>query len=179
MATCGTSSMLYVDAQGRVCATRSISAGDTISFINGEIVDTERLLERIRSGRCGVEAPHQIGADLYIVPDALSRGFGHSCLPNAGIRHVNEVFALRNIGEHEPVTYDFSTTVGVSIFDGLFTMECQCGLECCRGSIGSVLTLSTHALRAYAIAGALPSFILAQLIRHRHLGRPLNSQLPT
>ncbi len=81
------------DAQAR--AQRPIREQETISYIVGEIVDTEHLLRRIRSDQSDISDPHQIGRDLYVLPDAASRSFHHSCYPNAGIRNFNEVFALR------------------------------------------------------------------------------------
>jgi hypothetical protein len=151
---------------GRARARHHIRERETISYIVGEIVDTEHLLRRIRSDHSDISSPHQIGHNLYVLPDATSRSFGHSCCPNAGIRHFNEVFALRDIAAEELVTYDFSTTVGMSRFDSLWQMQCECGHDRCRRRIGSVLTLDADRLRSYAIAGALPKFILEQLIRH-------------
>ena len=168
-------SLLCADTSMPARARRAIRAGETITFIFGEMVDTETLLTRIRTGACDISSPQQVYRDLYMIPDSNLPSCAHSCDPNAGIRGYNELFALRDVAVGALVTYDYSTTVGTSHFDALWQMACSCGSPICRKTLGSVLTLGTDRLRKYAVAGALPKFILEQLVCSGGAGNSLRN----
>lgn len=145
-------------------ARRRIDPGTVIAFFSGEIVNTQEMLRRVRRGNGNVDDPLQISRDFYILLDEDSQLFSHSCEPNAGVRGVNTLFALSEIDEGEVVSLDFSTVVGVSLFDQIWEMNCNCGTATCRRFLKSVLSLPRETLKRYAIMGALPDFIMTDLI---------------
>lgn len=153
----------------RLCfvADRLIGSGETIAYLTGEIVDTKTMLSRVRQGMENVDNPHQIDDDIYILLDQNSAHYSHACDPNAGVQGYNTLFALRDINAGEPITLDFSTVVGTSLFDGIWRMDCGCGAPACRKTIRSVRSLPRDTLKKYVIAGAVPDFIMRQLIEQR------------
>lgn len=154
-------------------ARRRIPAGEVIAFFSGEIVNTQEMLRRVRRGSGNVDDPLQISRDFYILLDEASQLFSHSCEPNSGVRGVNTLFAMRDIAEGETIALDFSTVVGVSLFDQIWEMHCNCGAPSCRRLLKSILSLPRETLKRYAIMGALPDFIMTDLISTD--SPPLNS----
>lgn len=82
----------------------------------------------------------QIDYDKYVVPRRESFGWyvNHSCDPNCVIRGAGRVFARRDIGKGEEITFDYSTNVGWEPF----RMKCLCGARNCRKVIRSYFHLS-------------------------------------
>jgi hypothetical protein len=73
----------------------------------------------------------QVGPDLWLCSngDCLDECINHSCEPNAGFVTGEPVlFALRDIGVGEQITWDYST----SIAEVGWTLECLCGAARCR-----------------------------------------------
>jgi hypothetical protein len=101
----------------------------------------------------------QIGKSFYIDLDYLSRAFNHSCDPNAGIRKISELFALRDIKKGEEITYDYSAVVGPNNPPSEFSMKCKCGAKYCRGIIGNILTIPKKSLENYIKNGAVQDYI--------------------
>lgn len=104
--------------------------------------------------------PLQIGEDAYLWLDHASKVINHSCDPNAALRGVSDLYAIKDIYPNDEITYDYSTTVGVN--DEMY-MECHCGAKNCRGEIGNVLTLPKEVLEKYLKLNALQDFIKRQL----------------
>ena len=107
--------------------------------------------------------------------DDLSYWFNHSCEPNAGVRGLSELFAIRPIQEGEEITYDYSTTVGIDrpgswlLANGDWKMKCNCHSENCRGDIGTFTTIPQNTFERYIALGALPDFIKAQVLITRKI----------
>lgn len=142
-------------------APNNIKKGSRIKTLSGEKVSLEEIRKRISERRESVDDPLQIDERLYLDLDEDSRLINHSCNPNAGIRGVSELFAIRDIKSGEEITFDYSTTVGKTI-TGWF-MGCNCGYDKCRKQIGNVLTIPREVLSKYKKLGALPDFIKNQL----------------
>jgi hypothetical protein len=104
--------------------------------------------------------PLQIEEDLHLVLNPIARTFNHSCIPNAGIRNSNQLFAFRDIEMDEEITYDYSSTVGTNVE---WWMPCHCMTGDCRGEVGNVLTIPPEVLESYVRADLLPDFIKRQL----------------
>ena len=149
-----------------VFAAENIEKGRVIRILAGEIISTTECLKRIILRRLKSDDPLQIEDDRFIVPDKISRYFNHSCQPNAGLRKISELFALREIKTGEEITFDYSSTVSGHSF---WHMSCKCGEENCREKIGNVLTLPPKVLDNYAAEGALQDYM------QRHLTTVQNS----
>jgi uncharacterized protein len=85
-----------------------------------------------------------IGVDKYIMAREPAVRTNHSCDPNAGI--VKDVFlvAMRNIKAGEEVTFDYSTIIADA-----WVMECHCGSDLCRKTIGKYVELPAAVKQRY------------------------------
>lgn len=92
---------LEVNETGRygigVFAGENINQGQVVKILSGEVIPLDECVKRINEGKLNNDDPLQIGKELYIDLDCLSRTFNHSCDPNAGVSKVNELIALRDI----------------------------------------------------------------------------------
>jgi hypothetical protein len=158
------------DKRQNAVAYRAIGAGETIAFLCGEIVSTAAMLQRTQSQKMSVDEPLQIDIDSYILLDSTSRLFRHSCAPNAAINGTNRLFALEDIPAGAPISYDFSTVVGLSYFDAIWQMECDCSSDNCRKIITSIRSLSRERLKFFVTHSAVPDFILRQLVNYAFPG---------
>ena len=113
------------------------------------------FIERVNSGEEYIDDPLQIGRRTYIDLDEFSRLFNHSCNPNAGMRKTSEIFALRDIRRGEQITYDYSMTVAPTVWK----MDCQCGSQNCRKTLGDVLSIPSDRIAEYKKAGALQRYM--------------------
>lgn len=144
---------LEVNETGRygigVFAGENINQGQVVKILSGEVIPLDECVKRINEGKLNNDDPLQIGKELYIDLDCLSRTFNHSCDPNAGVSKVNELIALRDIKIGKKITYDYSAVVAPNNPPSEFSMECECGAECCRGIIGNILTIPKETLENY------------------------------
>ena len=85
-----------------------------------------------------------IGTDKYIIAREPAVRTNHSCDPNAGI--VRDVFlvAMIDISAGEEVTFDYSTIIADA-----WVMECNCGSELCRKTVGKYIDLPEEVKQRY------------------------------
>ena len=153
------------DPNGDGSVSRAYKRQETIGFLEGKIVDTRMLTIKISEGSQDTHSPHQISEDLYMLLEPRYQAIAHSCSPNAGVRGYNEIVALMSISPGEKITFDYSTVVGASAFDAMWSMSCTCGSKNCRGVIRGIRSLPVDTLRSYIIAGVVPDFILRELVK--------------
>lgn len=138
-----------------VFAKSDIRKGEVIHTLSGERFDAKDFAEKVNSGKEYIDDPLQVGRRTYLDLDELSRSFNHSCDPNAGLRKISELFALRDIKRGEEITYDYSTTISPTVWE----MRCQCGSKNCRKKLGDILSIPRVQLERYKKVGALQTYI--------------------
>lgn len=134
-----------------VVATRTLETGEVILQFEGQLVDAESVYNS------GAEQAYllQVAPRHYVWPDEPARFVNHSCDPNAGLKDDVYLMALRCIEEGEEIYFDYST----SMEGDPWTMECGCGLPCCRSQIGSFGTLPPNVRNDYLSRGVVQRFI--------------------
>ncbi len=135
-----------------VFANRDLAPGEVILEIEGPIID---FAETKRRGPRECMAI-QIGHDRYIDTQAPGVFVNHSCDPNAGIRADKYLVALKPIARGHEIRFDYSTTME----EQSFTMQCLCGLPCCRNVIRDFSTLPAVVKTRYIAEGIVMSFIV-------------------
>lgn len=134
-----------------IFAIRNISKGEAITEFTGPVVtipDLDVYPSEV------VDHLFNIGTDKYIMAREPAVRTNHSCDPNAGI--VRDVFlvAMRDIAEGEEVTFDYSTIIADT-----WVLECKCGSDRCRGSVGKYVDLPEEVKQRYI--GYTPEWIMA------------------
>ena len=113
--------------------------------------------ELLRLG-CDLDKTIQVGPDAFKLPTGSLDDFtNHSCDPSTGVRLTERgtvVVALRDIGAHEELTYDYSTYLN----NPYERMVCRCGAPNCRGVIGSFAALPAELRRRYEALGIVGEF---------------------
>ncbi len=127
-----------------VFAAAFVPAGTTLMTFKGPL---------LRSTEVDFEDYHlQIGEDLYLGPSGDVDDFvNHSCAPNAGFAEGLTLKALRDIGPHEEITWDYSCAIDEADFVGF---PCACGSAQCRGVVRSFRDLDPEVrerLRPWAL----------------------------
>ena len=144
----------------------TIKGGETICFLNGESCTLDEVLQRVNDGREAASDPLGVGVDEYLDLEENARTFNHSCEPNSFIRGRNELVALRDISCGEEIIYDYSTTMDddeeriLKAGRDMWTCECNCGSEKCRGVINQFKTLPEEIRDFYIRNEFVPNFIL-------------------
>jgi SET domain-containing protein len=146
-----------------VFTTSTIKKGDVVKILDGEIITFDECIERIKAGTEDQSDSLQVGFELDMDLDEISRSINHSCNPNACMRKISELVALKDISKGEEITYDYSATIGPNIPKNLWTMNCNCGATNCRKIIGNVLSIPKRQLEIYRKSGALQDFIKREL----------------
>ncbi len=146
-----------------VYANKNFKKGEIIYTLSGEVITFEESIRRIKSGIEKQTDSLQVGLEMDMDLDEFSRTFNHSCDPNAGLRKVSELFALRDINIGDEITYDYSATIGPNIPDSLWSMECLCGASICRKILHNVLSIPKERLDYYRREGALQDYIIKEL----------------
>lgn len=157
-----------------VFTKEKIEKNQTIFVLRGETISLTECWRRITNGMERSDDPLQIDKNLYLDLDGISQAFNHSCEPNAGIRGISELFALRDIQPGEEITYDYSVTVGHDIPKTEWTMDCACGAGSCRKTVGNILSIPLSQMLVYVRAGALQDYVFEEL---RVLGRQVDHEL--
>ena len=113
-----------------IAAVEPIEALEVIAVWGGHLVSRSELDQM--PGNLARNSV-QVGIDRYLVPRRLSSGdhVNHSCQPNAGIRGMGTLIAMRAIRPGEEITYDYAMTDD-SDYD---QFSCLCGAETCRGQV--------------------------------------------
>lgn len=146
-----------------VYALRNIKSGEVIHVLSGEIISFEECIKRIRGGKEAQTDSLQIDLEMDMDLDELSRTFNHSCNPNAAIRKISELVAIRNIKKGEEITYDYSATIGPNVPREIWEMKCLCGSDNCRKIIGNIMSIPMKQLREYKRVGLLQDYIIKEL----------------
>lgn len=149
-----------------VFARERIPTGETVCFLTGESCTLDEMIRMVNAGLEAASDPLQVDIEEYLDLDELPRTFNHSCSPNAYVRGRNELVAMWDIGEDEEIVFDYSTTMNDNvqkILDAgreLWTCECACGSDRCRGKIDQFRTLPEDTRDSYIRNGYLPDFML-------------------
>ncbi|MHB8347142.1 MAG: SET domain-containing protein [Acidiferrobacterales bacterium] len=122
---------LYVRQSGQhgkgAFASEPIREGEAIIVFGGRVLHRSEI---------DFDDYHlQIGEALYLGPSGVADDYiNHSCQPNSAFRGGLTLFALRDIGTDEEVTWDYSTAIDEEDFAGF---PCACGSVACRGLVRS------------------------------------------
>lgn len=132
-----------------IFAIREIKKDEVITEFSGPVVtipDLDLYPSEV------VDHLFNIGTDRYIMAREPAVRTNHSCDPNAGI--VRDVFlvAMRDIAAGEEVTFDYSTIIADA-----WVLECRCGSDRCRGTIGKYANLPEEVKQRYS--GYTPEWI--------------------
>ncbi|MEI6805464.1 MAG: SET domain-containing protein-lysine N-methyltransferase [Myxococcaceae bacterium] len=149
-----------------VFATANFKKGEIVCKMRGEKICFQELKRRYADGKEKICNPLQNSEKEYFDLAEPYVYFNHSCTPNCGIRKKGELFALKNIPKNTELTYDYSTTEWTYEKFGKYkdwAMECNCGSEQCRGTLGQFPTLDSKLKKKYFVLGALQDFILRKL----------------
>jgi hypothetical protein len=147
-------------------AVRVIEEGETICFFEGERCSLDEIILSVENAEEEPSDPFAIGEELYIDLDEKFRLFNHSCSPNTYFKGENEMIAMRRIEKGEEITFDYSTTMHYAeekiIQSGhqLWTCDCLCGAENCRGIIDQFKTLTSKEQAFYLENKYMPDFML-------------------
>lgn len=71
----------------------------------------------------------QYDVNKWVDTKGLGRILNHSCEPNAGIKGLYKLIAVRDISPNEEIVWDYDTTENS---DWVMKGECQCGAARCR-----------------------------------------------
>jgi hypothetical protein len=138
-----------------VFASSRIARGETIFVFTGKFVT---LADAVAKGDHEGDVL-QIGPGLYLDPQSPGLYINHSCAPNAGIRGLRRVVALRDIEADEEVYFDYSTTMS----EDRWTLRCDCRAPGCRGLVEDFHTLPAALQDKYLAMGIVSDFIVHQL----------------
>ncbi len=87
----------------------------------------------------------QIGQNTYIdSKKSIGHYTNHSCEPNAGIKGLRRLVAMRKIRKGEEIFFDYAMTE-----DSDWRMRCHCGTKSCRKIIGAWSMLPLKTKRKY------------------------------
>lgn len=154
-----------------VFANENIKKRMVIKVLTGEIITFDECIKRIQSGKEEQTDSLQVGLELDMDLDELSRTFNHSCDPNAGLSKTSELIAIKDILKGEEITYDYSATVAPNISSSLWKIRCKCGTAKCRKILKNVLSIPKKQLEEYRRAGVLQDYIKTELGIIKKLGK--------
>ena len=137
-----------------VFADRPIKAGERIAVFEGETYQAGRasaLPARI------VNHAIQTGPQRYVSNEGgLAELINHSCAPNAGIKGLVDVVAIRDIRAGEEVTWDYRCSENSD-----WVLErCLCGQPGCSGKIEGFSSLSPERRAFYVKQGAVSDWLM-------------------
>ncbi len=114
----------------------------------------------------------QVGPRTYLDLEHPGVWLNHSCEPNAGVVDDTVLIALRDIGQGEEITFDYSTTMS----EQLETMQCLCGNAACRQVIGDFHDLPHSLKDRYLAARLVQGFIVVEHRERNRVTRPVFAQ---
>ncbi len=148
-----------INGQGTF-ALRKIVRGEFITKLTGVPI-TRRKLYSTYPDIAHSDDPLQIAKDLFLLLNHDAKAINHSCEPNCCLRHVSDLYAMRDIRPGEELTYDYATTVGMN---DEINMACNCQSLHCRQQIKTnILSLPKRLLAYYVERDYLQDYILQQL----------------
>ena len=134
-----------------VFARSLIHQGDEILQFSGPLIDTQEAISK-GERQCN---PLQIGKYLYMDIEPPGVLVNHSCEPNAGIRDNVRLVAIVDIQAGEEIFYDYSTTMD----EDNWVLECLCGNENCRMTVGDFKYLPIYTRLKYLCFGIVQDYI--------------------
>lgn len=134
-----------------VRAKKNILQGEFIYSFQGPIIDFNETTTRGETECMSL----QFDQNKYIDTAAPGRFVNHSCEPNAGIFNDFDLYALDNIGIHEEIRFDYSTTMD----ENHYQMECKCGKPSCRKVVTDFILLPEKTKDNYLKMGIVMKFI--------------------
>lgn len=145
-------------------ASREIKSGEIVNVFGGNEYSEAEIDELIDKGELRIDDDFQIGEDRFMAGPGDDYFTNHSCNPNAGIKNVNQIVAIRDIKKGEEITIDYSTTSAppqnpTKYNNADWNMKCSCASPNCRINIGFIGTLPKSTLKAYLRLGIIPDFI--------------------
>jgi hypothetical protein len=135
-------------------ASREFLPGERILILSGKRIG---LADAIAKGDRESDAM-QVGPTEYLDLEAPGVYTNHSCDPNAGIVHDNQLVALRLIRRSEEIRFDYSTTMD----EDRWTMACDCRSPHCRRVVEDFDQLPDHVQSRYLSLGIVQAFIARQ-----------------
>jgi len=147
-------------------ATTKITKGETICFMEGDLMDIDEMIARVDNGFEDGSDPLGVDNEMYIDLNEPFRSANHSCSPNSFIRGKNELVALKDIHFEEEITFDYSTTLDdnrekIEASGGtIWNMECKCKSKNCRKIVDQFKTLPLEVKENYIKNKLAPDFIL-------------------
>lgn len=125
-----------------VFATRDIKRGEIILRRSGAVVCVGSIKDIPKHIQ---DHWFPIGKKKYLLSNPPAKYVNHSCNPNAGIKNIKDLVAMRDIQKGEEITYDYSM-VGVDDW----TMKCHCCEPNCRKLIGKYKDLDRSTKLKYS-----------------------------
>lgn len=109
-------------------ASKDIYAGEVIAAFDGETYEAERCSLLPNEPPLFVrDHAIQIAPTKWQDSKGLARFVNHSCEPNAGIKNLVEIVAMRDIKAGEEILLDYEMTENSD-----WSMDCRCGSAQCR-----------------------------------------------
>jgi len=124
-----------------IFAIRDIKKNEVITEFRGPVVtvpEFDGIPEEV------IDHLFNIGVDKYIMAREPAVRTNHSCDPNAGIVGDVQLVAMRDIKAGEEVTFDYSMIIADP-----WVMECSCGSDICRKTIGKYVDLPDEVKAKY------------------------------
>ena len=142
-------------------AGKVIKKGEFVAPLRGKLYHKTYSAESKLLKREDIWMP--IAINWWIDPAVPFRYINHSCEPNVGFKTPQRAHALRDIGEGEELTIDYSTIEYVA----QWKIRCHCRAKSCRGTIRAIQYLPPRLYKQYC--PYIPKFLQKVYLRyHRH-----------
>jgi len=157
-----------------VFANRDIHKGEMITLMRGTILTVPEVQKLYLNGQTRTTCDTlQIAEQKYVLLDPLHNSINHSCNPNAGMRKIRSLVALRNIRKGEEVTFDYSivewTPRNYTAYDPHdWPLRCDCHSPRCRKLIKCFPYVPKALQNKYVRSGMIQDFILRKLASPRN-----------
>lgn len=140
-----------------VFATEDIPANTRIAVFTGETYRSDTAL-----GLPEVMRDHaiQTGPKEYVFGyKGLAHCLCHSCDPNCGIRHLTEIFTVKDVSAGEQLTWDYRCSENSN-----WVLEtCLCGTDRCTGTVKNFDSLPNKMRTEYLSKSMVSEWILSTL----------------
>lgn len=129
-----------------VFANEIIFRGEHVASFDGPVFSWPKTTDSISNEPPFFARDHAIQFEELRARDSngLARFTNHSCSPNAGIRNLFSIVAMRDIEAGEEVTWDYDMSE-----DTYWSMKCRCKSEECRELIAGYRFLPPAKRRLY------------------------------
>jgi len=165
-----------------IFANRDFKEGEILCRMRGEPISIADLEQLYRSGDMRITCdPYQLDEHTYINLEKPYLYINHSCDPNAAIKGVDTLVAVRSISKGTEITYDYSamewTPCEYVQYDStLWPLRCKCGSQKCRKIITCFPYLPSRTRLEYLERGVIEDFILRKILGSTHEQRCLTCE---